>query len=458
MMRPFTLAEMAALTGGRAIGGDATVTGAAIDSRAIAPGDLFAALPGSRVDGHEFLAAARDAGAAAALVSRPVDLSLPQLLVEDVALALGRIARANRDLYTAPLIGITGSCGKTTVKDMLAAVLGGAGPTLATAGNLNNELGVPLSLLRLAPAHAFAVIELGARGEGHIAQLCEFARPTVSVLLNAMEAHLEFFGSVDGVARGKGEIFDGLPADGFAVVNADQVYRAEWAERAARTGAAVLTFGMADDADCRASAVALRGDAGSAFTLHTPAGEAPVELALPGGHNVANALAAAAVAHACGLAPTTIAAGLSRAGAAAGRLARQRGRGGMTVIDDCYNANPGSVRAAIDLLAGCAGPTVFALGAMLELGDDADAFHAEMGRRARERGIDVFVGVGDAVRPALEAFGPGGHWYATREQAAAAADDWAAAAATVLVKGSRGAGMETVLAALLPAAAEAACS
>ncbi|HKK22344.1 MAG TPA: UDP-N-acetylmuramoyl-tripeptide--D-alanyl-D-alanine ligase, partial [Pseudohaliea sp.] len=403
MMRPFTLVELAARTGGRLVGEDATVTGAAIDSRTIAPGDLFAALPGSRVDGHAFLAAALDAGAAAALVSRPVEVPLPQLLVEDVALALGRIARANRELYRAPLIAITGSCGKTTVKGMLAAMLGEAGPTLATEGNLNNELGVPLSLLRLAPEHAFAVIELGARGEGHIAYLCELARPTVSVLLNAMEAHLEFFGSVDGVARGKGEIFDGLPADGFAVINADQPYRGEWTARASHSGATVLTFGTAADADCRASAVALRGAAGSAFMLHTPAGEAPVELAVPGGHNVANALAAAAVAHACGLVPAAIAAGLSRAGAVAGRLARHRGFGGMTVIDDCYNASPGSVRAAIDLLAGCAGPTVIALGAMLELGDAADAFHAEMGRRARERGIDVFVGVGDAVRPALEA-------------------------------------------------------
>jgi UDP-N-acetylmuramoyl-tripeptide--D-alanyl-D-alanine ligase len=458
MMRPFTLAELATLLDGRLPGADATVTGAAIDSRAVAAGDLFAALPGSRVDGHGFLAAAREAGAAAALVSRPVDDPLPQLLVDDVARALGRFARANRDLYTGPLVGITGSCGKTTVKGMLAAVLGEHGPTLATEGNLNNELGVPLSLLRLAPAHAFAVIELGARGIGHIAYLCELARPTVSVLLNAMEAHLEFFGSVDGVAEGKGEIFDGLPADGFAVVNADQPWREAWTARAARSGATVLTFGMAEDAQFRASAVALRGEAGSAFTLHTPAGEAAVELALPGGHNVANALAAAAVAHACGLEPAAIAAGLSRAAAVEGRLRRFEGRGGLTVIDDCYNASPGSVRAAIDLLASCSGPTVIALGAMLELGDAADGFHAEMGRRARERGIDVFVGVGDAVRPALEAFGPGGHWYATREQAAAAADDWSAAAATVLVKGSRGAGMERVLQALLPDVVEAACS
>ncbi|KGE03255.1 UDP-N-acetylmuramoylalanyl-D-glutamyl-2,6- diaminopimelate--D-alanyl-D-alanine ligase [Pseudohaliea rubra DSM 19751] len=457
-MRPFTLAELAALTGGRLCGTDATVTGAAIDSRAVVPGDLFAALAGSRVDGHAFLARAREAGAAAALVSGPVDDPLPQLLVDDVPRALGQFARANRELYTAPLVGITGSCGKTTVKGMLAAVLGGHGPTLATEGNLNNELGVPLSLLRLAPEHAFAVIELGARGIGHIAYLCELARPTVSVLLNAMEAHLEFFGSVDGVARGKGEIFDGLPADGFAVVNADQSYRGEWTARAARTGATVLTFGLVDDADCRASAVALRGDAGSAFTLHTPAGEAAVELAVPGGHNVANALAAAAVAHACGLAPAAISTGLSLAGAVDGRLVRHSGRGGVTVIDDCYNASPGSVRAAIDLLASCAGPTVLALGAMLELGEASDGYHAEMGRRARERGIDVFVGVGDAVRPALEAFGPGGHWYATREQAAAAADDWAGTAATVLVKGSRSAGMELVLQALLPETSEAACS
>lgn len=449
-MRPFSLDELAALVGGRRLGAAARFAGAAIDSRRIAPGELFAALPGARADGHDFLPAAAAAGAAAALVSRPVEADLPQLQVDDVAAALAAMAAANRGEFRAPLVGITGSCGKTTVKGMLEAVLRRQGPTLATAGNLNNELGVPLTLLRLAPEHAFAVIEMGARSRGHIAYLCSLALPTVSVLLNAMEAHLEVFGSVDDVAQGKGEIYDRLGPGGVAVVNADQVYSDAWRRRAERTGATVLTFGVAGDADFRASAVALRGDAGSAFTLHTPAGAAAVELALPGGHNVVNALAAAAAAHACGLAPAQIAAGLGDAGAVAGRLARHRGRGGATVIDDCYNANPGSVRAAVDLLAGCSGPTVLVLGAMLELGDASDAFHGEIGKRARERGIDRLVGVGEALRPALAAFGPGGRWYATREEAAAAVDDWASAASTILVKGSRSAGMEAVLAALLP--------
>lgn len=457
MMRSFSLAELATLVGGRCLGADARVTGAAIDSRALTAGDLFVALPGERVDGHDFVAAAETAGAAAALVARPAEAALPQLQVDDVATALGVLAAANRAEYRAPLVGITGSCGKTTLKGMLEAVLRQGGPTLATSGNLNNELGVPLTLLRLTPEHAFAVIEMGARGLGHIDYLCSLARPTVSVLLNAMEAHLEVFGSVEDVARGKGEIFDRLGPGDFAVVNADQSFSDTWRQRAARTGATVLTFGLAANADFRASAVALRGDAGSTFTLHTPAGEAAVELRIPGGHNVANALAAAAAGHACGLAPAAIAAGLAAAGATAGRLLRHRGAGGATVIDDCYNASPGSVRAAIDLLASCAGPTVLALGAMLELGADSDTYHAEMGRRARERGIDSLVGVGEAVRPALAAFGPGGHWYATREQAAAAADDWAAAASTVLVKGSRGAGMERVLAALLPPEEDACC-
>lgn len=446
-MRSYTLSELASAVGLRQVGADVSVTGVAIDSRRTRAGDLFVALPGTRVDGHAFLADAAARGAAAALVSQRQDIALPQLVAEDVLAALGRLAAHNRRGFGGRLIAVTGSCGKTSVKGMLSTVLGARGDVLATEGNLNNEIGVPLTLLRLSAGHRTAVIEMGARGAGHIDYLCQLALPDVAMLLNASAAHLDGFGSLQAVADAKGEIYDRLSPEGVAVVNADSPFADAWRARVQATGARVISFGLRAPASVTASSVELAADH-CRFLLRHKGAEADVTLPVPGEHSVSNALAAAAAAIACGLSPVDVARGLAAVQAVAGRLQRRPGRAGITLIDDAYNANPASVRAAIDVLSRCAGPRVLVLGAMLELGERSAEEHAAVGEYARTQGVDALVGVGEAVRPATTVFGNGAFWYAGNAGAIAAVDTWSADAATVLVKGSRGAAMEQVLAAL----------
>ncbi len=453
MMRPFTLGELAAPLQARHLGADVTVNSVFTDSRKPQAGGLFVALMGEHFDGHDFLGQVAAEGAVAAVVSTATDSSLPRLQVADTGAALGAIAAYNRSLYTGPLVAITGSSGKTTVKNLVRAVLAQRGNTLATEGNLNNEIGVPLTLLRLAPEHAFAVVEMGAGKPNDIAPLCDLALPDVSVLLNAMPAHLEGFGSVDAVAETKGAIYAGLRDRGTAIINADSPYARSWRARAG--SASVLDFGLEKPAAISASAIASRGTAGISFIATTPAGDAPVTLRLPGRHNVANALAAIAVGLACGLNLGEITAGLATVAPMAGRMAVLAGIEGSTVIDDCYNANPGSVRAAIDALADCGGRRTLLLGAMRELGADSERLHREIGEYARDRDIERFWGVGPELAPAVTAFGQGGQHFSDREAAAAALAGAVTAEDTLLVKGSRGAAMESLLAALAPAATEA---
>jgi UDP-N-acetylmuramoyl-tripeptide--D-alanyl-D-alanine ligase len=452
MMRPMSLSELAAPLGGHLLGGDCTFHEVSTDSRAVSQGALFVALAGERFDGHDYLAQAASGGASCALVSRQLESQLPLLQVGDTGQALGRLGAFNRQLYRKPLVAITGSSGKTTAKNMVSSVLSRRGRTLATEGNFNNEIGVPLTLLRLAPGDEFAVVEMGAARAGDIAWLCELGRPTVAVLLNAMAAHLEGFGSVDDVAEAKGEIFDGLGAGDFAIINADQSWAARWRERAGE--ATVLDFGLNAAAAVNAGAIDSLGVDGTTFTAHTPAGELQVQLALPGRHNVANALAAIAVGLACGLSLAEIGEGLRAVRPAAGRLLATVGPGGVTVVDDCYNANPGSVRAAIDLLAGCEGRRTLVLGAMRELGPDSEQLHRDVGEYARQSGIDRLWGVGAELSPCVAAFGEGGCLFPDREAAVAALPGEFGADDTVLVKGSRSAGMERVLQALLASPAE----
>ena len=447
MMRQLRLSELQAPLDATLLGADAAFSAVSIDSRRVNPGDLFVALRGDNFDGHDFLPAAASSGAAAALVSTTDGTALPQLLVADTQRALGRLGAFNRDLYRGPLVAITGSSGKTSVKNMASAVLSRRGRTLATEGNFNNEIGVPLTLLRLEPGMAFAVVEMGAAALGDIAWLCELGRPTVSVLLNAMPAHLEGFGSVADVARAKGEIFDGLEQGDVAVINADQPWADAWRERAAP--ARILDFSLRGDAAVRLLEQRGLGLEGSTFRVATPAGEMHAELALPGEHNVANALAATAIGLACGLAPEEIAAGLADVRPVAGRLSAQRNASGVLVVDDCYNANPGSVRAAIDTLAATPGCRTLLLGEMRELGAGSERMHAEMGGYARERGIEGFWGVGAALRPAADAFGDAARWYPDCDSAAMDIGGAFAAGDVVLVKGSRGARMERLLQALM---------
>ncbi len=453
-MRPFTLRELAQPLRAQLHGSDCEIRRVSTDSRDITAGDLFVALRGERFDGHDYLPQVHAAGASAAVVVSPSSVALPQLQVTDTQRALGGVGQYNRNLYTGALVAITGSSGKTTVKNMVCAVLSRAGETLATRGNFNNEIGVPLTLLRLHPQVEYAVVEMGAARGGDIRYLCELGKPNIAVLLNAMPAHLEGFGSIEDVAQAKGEIFDDLRSDDCAVINADQPWAKAWRKRAG--DASVLDFGLHAPAAITAREIQLRGIEGVSFTASTPSGDIVVRLALPGEHNVANALAAIAVGLACGLNLSAIRDGLESLHAVAGRLRVVRAASGARVIDDCYNANPGSVRAAIDTLAGSTGHRTLVLGAMLELGDDSAALHAEIGAYAKAAGVEQLWGVGPELAPTVEAFGPGGQLFVsmgelletlcggTRTGVEFDADD------TVLVKGSRGAGMERVLEVLVP--------
>ena len=438
-MRRFALSELSRPLEGRLLDGDASFGAVCTDSRALQPGDLFVALRGERFDGHRFLGDACSAGAAAAVVAQDIPEPLPTLKVSDTREALGRLAALNRSHFEGALVGITGSCGKTSVKNMLAAILGELGSTHATAGNYNNEVGMPLTLLQLEPRHRYAVIEMAAARQGDIRYLCDIARPDVSVLLNALPAHLEGFGSVDAVARAKGEIFQGLDPDATAVINGDSDHAPLWREMAA--GSRRIEFGLAKTAAVSAGDIACDGP-GCRFTLLTPAGETLVELALPGRHQVMNALAAAAAAVAIDASPDAIAAGLAKVRATEGRLVHRELAGGVTLIDDSYNANPGSVKAAIDLLAGLSGRRWLVLGAMSELGADSESLHGEVGRYAREAGIDRCWVTGGDTPATASAFGEGGRHFDSRESLLDALRGDMAAGDTVLVKGSRSASMD----------------
>jgi UDP-N-acetylmuramoyl-tripeptide--D-alanyl-D-alanine ligase len=447
-MRALTLSELKTPLGAEMLGVDCEFTGVSTDSRAVQPGELFVALRGERFDGHTYLSQVESEGASAALVSASVSTTFPQLLVDDTQRALGLMGAYNRQLYSGPLVAITGSSGKTTVKNMVHAVLSRRGETLSTLGNFNNEIGVPLTLLRLKPGVEFAVVEMGAARAGDIEWLCELARPTVALLLNAMPAHLEGFGSVEGVATAKGEIFDRLGEGDVAVVNADQPWAKQWRKRAG--SAAVLDFGLEQPAAISARDIHSRGMEGVSFTVSTPVGEMAMRLMLPGVHNVANALAAVAVGIACEVPLTEIRDGLESLEPVAGRLRTMNSSQGAMVIDDCYNANPGSVRAAIDMLAACSGSRTLVLGAMRELGNSSSDLHREVGEYASSVGINELWGVGPELKVCVEAFGAGGRYYEDRAALILDVTGHFGQGDTILVKGSRSAGMEQVLHALQP--------
>lgn len=442
----------AAAASGRLLGSDAIFREVVSDSRAIGEGDCFVALSGPNFDGHDFVAQAAGRGAACAVVSRAVDVALPQIVVDDPLQALQAFAAHWRAAFDIPLVGVTGSNGKTTVRALLEAVLAPLGPVLATRGNLNNHIGVPLTLCRLRGEHRAAVIEMGANHAGEIAMLSAMARPTLAIVSNAGDAHLEGFGSRDGVARAKGEIFAALPAKGVAVINADDAYADYWRSIAQ---CRQLGFGLHADADVRASAVRPEppeAPVGNRFQLHIPGADAvEVQLPLPGEHNVRNALAAAAAAHALGLDAPRIALALRDVTPPEGRLRWHQLAGGARLLDDSYNANPDSLAAGVALLAATRGTRVLALGDMAELGPNSRELHAEAGARARAAGIERVYGVGPLAREAVTAFGEGGEAFDSTEalieaMRRALAPDW-----VVLLKGSRTARMEQVLAGLAAA-------
>ena len=447
MLKALLLSEVAAVLGGRLLGADARFDGVSIDSRAVAAGQLFVALIGPRFDGHDYLNQVAAKGAVAALVEREVaNSAIPQLLVANARVALGQLGALNRAAYTHPVVAITGSSGKTTVKEMLASILRTRGPVHATRGNLNNDLGVPLTLLELAPQHTAAVIELGASRLGEIAYTVAMTRPHVAVLNNAGTAHVGEFGGPEKIVEAKGEIIEGLQADGIAVLNRDDKAFAIWQARAGARR--VLSFALSNSAaDFHASDMSLDARGCPAFTLHAPDGSERVQLNLLGTHNIANALAAAAAAHALGVSLFGIATGLGAVQPVKGRTVAQLARNGMRVIDDTYNANPTSMCAAIDILAGFSGRTVLVLGDIGELGDWAQQGHHDVGAYAAGK-VSTLYAVGPLMAHAVQAFGPQARHFATQAELIAALGAEQDPNTTILIKGSRSAAMENIVAAL----------
>jgi UDP-N-acetylmuramoyl-tripeptide--D-alanyl-D-alanine ligase len=455
-MRPLRLSEIAAMTAGRVVGEDVVVERLLTDTRAlahVAPGDrargLFVALKGANFDGHDHVPAAQEAGIGAALVSR-VHGDLPQVHVGDTQLALADLARGLQASRATKLVAITGSNGKTSVKTLTLAILEAAGRTYSTPGNRNNEIGLPLAVIDAPDDAQFAVYEMGAGAPGDIAYLTAIARPDVSVVNNIGPAHLERMGSLLGIADTKAAIYDALPADGVAVINADDAFAPYFAERAA--GRRHIRFGLENTADVTARDIALV-DEGSRFVMLTPQGEAAIELAMPGRHNVRNALAAASLALGAGVDLPTIVRGLNAARPVAGRLVTHRLPNGATLIDDSYNANPASLAAAIDTLAAQTGASWLVLGDMRELGPEGASLHAQAGERAKAAGIARLYTLGPLSASAAEAFGAGARHFDTHEALADALRADLASDIRVLVKGSRGSAMDRIVAALLPAEA-----
>ncbi|WP_395684283.1 UDP-N-acetylmuramoyl-tripeptide--D-alanyl-D-alanine ligase [Dokdonella sp.] len=439
------LADVARWTGGRLQGDDIAFDAVSIDSRSPAAGALFVALRGERHDAHDYADAARANGAVALLVERALPLDVPQVVVADTLVALGEIARMLRTRSHARVIGITGSNGKTTVKTLLASILARHGRTHVNAGNLNNEVGLPLTLLAMPADTEYAVVEMGAGKPGDIAYLARIARPNVALVNNVAAAHLERMGSLQGVAETKGAIYRALPNDGVAVINADDAF-ADYFTLLAGTRR-TLRFGLLRRADVSAN---LELDAGNdgCFRLLAPAGAAEIALPLRGRHNVMNALAASALALALGVPLATIKAGLEAAPVVDGRLARQLHASGAIVIDDSYNANPGSFAAAIATLAAEPGERVLVMGDMAELGTDAERLHADIGALAKRSGIQRLRAVGRLSRAAVEAFGGGAQHFAEQAQLVEALRAELRAGVVLLVKGSRSSAMERVVKAL----------
>ncbi|MDH3227404.1 MAG: UDP-N-acetylmuramoyl-tripeptide--D-alanyl-D-alanine ligase [Thermoleophilia bacterium] len=429
------LAAVAREVDGELVGNDAGFGPVGIDTRGLDAGALFVAIKGEHLDGNDFVADAHARGAAGALVSTLASVPLPQVKVADTRGAFGQMARAWRANFAVPVVAVTGSNGKTTVKELIASILTAKRRVCATRGNLNNEIGVPLTLMELTARHEVLVVELGANHAGEIAYLSGLTQPTVGVITNANAAHLEGFGSVAGVAAAKGELLDQLPRSGTAVINADDAFCGDW--RARSRAATVLTFGLDASADCAAIGEIHAGPTGSRFEMRLPEGErVQVDLPLAGRHNVVNALAAAAAAYALGVSAPDIRAGLGSAHGVRGRLSVLPGRGGAAIIDDSYNANPASTRAALDYLAGCGGRRILVLGDMAELGEDAPALHREIGEYARSR-CDGLLAIGELSRGAAETFGAQGRWFADVAALSQALELALGEDTTILVKGSR---------------------
>lgn len=440
-----TLVNAAAVMEGKLLGDDGRYAGISTDTRTLRPEQLFFALQGPNFDGTAFVDQAAKVGAAGAVVRSPVSARIPLIEVADTRRSLGRLAGAWRRQLSVTIIGLTGSNGKTTLKALIANCLSPVAATAATRGNLNNEIGVPLTLAEIGPEHRFAVVEMGANHAGEIAWLTSLAEPDVAVITNAAPAHLEGFGSLEGVARAKGEILQGTARPRRAILNADDAYFPLWRSMAADVD--IVTFGLRDDADVRAVDIE-SVESGSDFTLLLGGRELPVSLRLPGRHNVLNACAAAAVASAVGIDDASIQEGLEATEPVAGRLNPLAAVGGATIYDDSYNANPASVAAAAEFIAAKRGESWLVLGDMGELGTESERLHRQVGEAAKGAGVSRLFAVGPLMRHAVDAFGGRGAWFDSVEALVDALRGSLTKDVSLLVKGSRATHMERVVHAL----------
>lgn len=432
---------------GQLIGADGDFSAVSLDSRAIKAGALFVAVTGEKFDGHTFIEQAKNHGAVAALVDRPVSSELPQILVADTRKALGQLAAIHREQFSIPIIALTGSCGKTTTKEMLRAILSESGPVLASTKSFNNDIGVPLTLLDLNAQHRFAVIEMGANHPGEIAYLSQLTKPDIALITNIAPAHLEGFGSIEKVAQAKSEIFLGLAKQGIAIINADDHFEKSWKTRLAKHP--IIRFGLKQKADFSAKDIRLDAEGRVQFILLSPKGEIPIHLVLPGQHHLLNALAAAAIASQVGISLAHIKSGLEKMSDVPGRLAIIKNKMGASIIDDTYNANPRSVTVALQLLAHYPGRRIFVMGDMGELGDNTEYYHRQIGELAKELGIETVYTCGALTASTAQAFGSSGKHYASQEDLIQALRPLLEKDVTVLIKGSRSAQMEKVVAALI---------
>jgi UDP-N-acetylmuramoyl-tripeptide--D-alanyl-D-alanine ligase len=448
-----TLMMVAESVNGTLVGADQRFDSVSTDTRTLQPGQLFFALHGERFDAAEFVNEAARLGAAGAVVEHRQSCALSQVEVQDTREALGELAKKWRARFSISVIALTGSNGKTTVKEMIAEILrahvSDEDTLLVTAGNLNNEIGLPLTVLQLRDRHRIAVLEMGASHRGEVAHLAEIAAPGIGIVTNAGIAHLEGFGSKENVAAGKGELFESLPEDGVAIINRDDEFFAYWQDLCAHVD--VRTFGLSDSADFRATDIREVVDdahCNLSFLLHSPFGNVEVQLPMAGRHNIRNALAATAAATAAGATWEAVQQGLAAMGNVSGRMRAVTTVGGMTIFDDSYNANPGSVQAAIDFLSERDGPGWLALGDMAELGPNSAELHRAVGRKARQAGIERLFCLGEQARESAEAFGEGASSYTSIDDMAEAIKSERQPGIVLLVKGSRCMGLERLVSTL----------
>jgi len=448
MMRHLT--EIAPIMGAELFGEDASFQRVSTDTRTLEPGQLFIALQGPNFDGHQFIKQAEAKNAVAAIVQQPVDANIPLLKVNDTLKAFGALAAYHRAQHNPTILAITGSCGKTTTKTMLASILSQVGLTHVNPGNFNNAIGVPHTLLGLTKEHQFAVVEMGANNPGEIAYLCELAKPKVTAITLVAPSHLLGFGSIDGVAKAKGEIYSGLAADGIAVMNLDEPWVNEWKQNLKQQK--IITFARHNDADFTAKEISLNNQCQASFIMRTPLGDVDIQLPLVGEHHISNALTAAACAYSVGVDLSAIKQGLASVENIDKRMVRHELPNNIVVLDDTYNANPLSFAAALDVLKKIPGKRIVVMADMGELGSGAPAYHRDVGAKAHAIGVDQLHAWGELSQLAVDAFGEGGHFYQDKQDLINAVQNELTPNTTVLVKASRSMKMEEVVKALLTTA------